>query len=42
MVFATYLEGGLYVIRFLGLLWLVNDKKDSKVIFEPLMSLVKT
>ena len=42
MVFATYLEEGLYVTRFLGLRWLLNDKKDSKMIFEVLMGLVKT
>jgi hypothetical protein len=41
VVFASYLEGGLPITSFLGLLWLVNGKKDSKVIFEALMGLVK-
>jgi hypothetical protein len=42
MVFATFLEGGLPLTCFLGLLWIVDGKKDSKIIFDTLLATVKT
>jgi hypothetical protein len=42
VVFATFLEGGLPLTCFLGLLWIVDGKKDSKVIFDTLMTAMKT
>jgi hypothetical protein len=42
VVFATFLEGGLPLTCFLGLLWIVDGKKDSKLIFETLLAAVKT
>jgi hypothetical protein len=42
VVFATFLEGVLPLTCFLGLLWIIDGKKDSKVIFDTLMTAVKT
>jgi len=41
VVFATFLEGGLPMTCFLGLLFIVDGKKDAKVIFDSLMAAVK-
>jgi Domain of unknown function (DUF4371)/hAT family C-terminal dimerisation region len=41
VVFATFLEGGLPLTCFLGLLFIVDGKKDSKVIFDTLMAAMK-
>jgi hypothetical protein len=42
VVFATFLEGGLPLTCFLGLLWIIDGKKDSKIIFDTLLATVKT
>jgi hypothetical protein len=42
VVFATFLEGGLPLTCLLGLLWIVDGKKDSKVIFDTLITAMKT
>ena len=42
VVFVTFLEASLPITCFLGLLWIVDGKKDSKLIFDTLMDVVKT
>ena len=42
VVFVTFLEASLPITCFLGLLWIVDGKKDSKLIFDTLMDAVKT
>ena len=42
VVFVTYLEASLPITCFLDLLWIVDGKKDSKLIFDTLMNVVKT
>ena len=41
VVFVTFLEANLPIICFLHLLWIVDGKKDSKLIFDTLMDVVK-
>jgi len=41
VVFACFLEDGLRVIIFLGLIQIEDGKKDSKDIYEPLLAAMK-
>ena len=42
IVFVTFLKASLSITCFLDLLWIVDGKKDSKLIFDTLMDVVKT
>ena len=42
VVFVTFLEASLSITCFLGLLWIVDGKKDLKLIFDTFMDVVKT
>ena len=42
VVFVIFLEANLSITCFLGLLWIEDGKKDSKLIFDTLMDAVKT
>ena len=42
VVFVTFLEASLSITCFLGLLWIVDGKKDFKLIFDTLMDAKKT
>ena len=42
VVFVTFLVANLPITCFLGLLWIVDGKKDSKLIFDTIIDVVKT
>ena len=42
VIFATFFKNGIVTTSFFGLLWIVDGKKSSRVIFDLLIGAMKT